>query len=407
MAPEVSASGMQVERCPSCGARYNVSRLRPGAVFACRRCTARVRVGGDVEASSAPPRVGGPGLVIAGALAIGVPFLLANPGAGVSADRWPWEVVLDGDDASLCVTLGAWAVAGGLAIATGLARGGRTLLLLLAPLVAFLLARFSSFGAPGADAARVAWAALAAGGAVHLATRRDDRSAPARAMLACGALGLLASFAGDPASGGFFPDLWARANTFVTEVSGDDDARARAWSLAGQSIPTLCVLVACALALVVAIAPSAVRTVQRGLAKVVFTLFLVSFLASIGSALAREGLDVTGPQALRAISRIVAQDTLAGGALAWGLGAFVVAGLARAASQRERIAMIAVPATTTARKPEAAPPTKPVPQSTPVPPTPSPTAPRPTIPRPESTRATVPQTTPIPFPPKNDRGAPR
>src|SRR5262245_58225140 len=92
---------MQVERCPSCGARYNVSRLRAGATFSCRRCTAKVLVGSAVAAApaaAAPPRprppavrVTGLWLAAAGLLTLLASLTIVNGSIGEQGLRAPWD----------------------------------------------------------------------------------------------------------------------------------------------------------------------------------------------------------------------------------------------------------------------------------------------------------------------------
>jgi hypothetical protein len=114
---------MRVQACPSCGARYNVSRLEDGAVFACRRCQAEVAVG---AARVAAPARRGPSyaLVFAGLLMIAATFLKANPSFG-DIPQWPWEAFARIPSWLLRVTFLCWNVAGIWALLSGLLPGGR------------------------------------------------------------------------------------------------------------------------------------------------------------------------------------------------------------------------------------------------------------------------------------------
>lgn len=105
------------QTCPSCGARYNVARLDPGAYFECRRCGATVIVGERATAAG-----GSWALAVAGFLVL-VALFLHRTGSGDQL-QWPWERF---QESTIPARVGMvlWAVVGVVALVAGLARGRR------------------------------------------------------------------------------------------------------------------------------------------------------------------------------------------------------------------------------------------------------------------------------------------
>jgi len=157
---------MNVQRCPSCGARYRVERLDPGDTFECRRCQAVVTVEGTEPAGRGFVSLG---LLTAGLLVLAGLLLEVNPSFGHVA-AWPWEHMQAAVPLAIRGNLVLWTVLGLWALLTALCPAMRrrsTLTLALGTLALLLASANAQYGLQ-LDEARpflfvLAAAALAAG----------------------------------------------------------------------------------------------------------------------------------------------------------------------------------------------------------------------------------------------------
>src|SRR5262249_22614313 len=105
---------LRVERCPACGARYNVTRLAPGSRFSCRRCGSAVAVRAAApEAAPSRTRVA---LAWAGVALIAGALLRSFPGVYAGAAGSSWSSVVDSLSLPDAVALTLVAVTGGMAL---------------------------------------------------------------------------------------------------------------------------------------------------------------------------------------------------------------------------------------------------------------------------------------------------
>ncbi|MHC5010292.1 MAG: hypothetical protein ACYTG6_04985 [Planctomycetota bacterium] len=184
---------MKVQRCLSCGARYDVEQLDLGAVFECRRCGKPVTVG-EGDEKGPPPGVSW-GLFVAGLVMVGSAFLLANPSFGVNAQAWPWELFRTSESLLLKCTFVLWTALGIWAVITSLLPGARGRSVVIVAIGAFLLMLCSASTEAGftiTDEQPLPWMmgiiALAAG--LEL-VRRGRSGVAARSLAFIGGLAIL------------------------------------------------------------------------------------------------------------------------------------------------------------------------------------------------------------------------
>ncbi len=328
---------MQVERCPSCGARYNVSRLRSGTAFACRRCGAKVRVGGGAS-PEAPARVGGVGLVVAGLLMVAALFLYANPSFGVKAARWPWEHWSTSGSLARQTDIVLWVLVAALGLAVGLGAAGRRAAGVLLALALFLAVRcYSQSAAFRIDKLRLSWmlaATFLGAGAALVAPRRGEGGAPARALLACGALGIVAIYAAYVAPDGHWGFEYIRGEFrgFWEAVRGDGADRDKAWeALWTRVLPMTFQIASVVLALMLAALPrGAPPGVRRPLAVVCFACLLLTWVESLGAQVWQGWDRVKGPGGVHEGAQIVGATVLDGGLALWLIASFALVAASRA-----------------------------------------------------------------------------
>ena len=308
MSPEI-----RVERCPSCGAPYNVTRLDAGARFTCRRCQAVVHVAVDPPVTSSPSR---------GALAAAAALLLC----ALATRALPWPPPLDAD----VVLLGATALAGVLLLvrpspSAFVVTGGLLLLL-------FLRAEGpESSVALGAPEPGIALARIALGaGCFALASRRAGSRGAARTLVFGGALGLLASQATTAAvASDAVAEVATRARavaTWWTDVvwsGGDQPPGTSPWS---REIPWALAGVAALLGTLAALLPGRrAGPVSRFLARVGFASLLLGLLVpSLYDAWGRRD-DLLGVEGWRTARSTAADLLLRQGFATWFAGAVLVA----------------------------------------------------------------------------------
>ena len=188
---------MRVERCPSCGARYNVSRLATGAPFSCRRCGAVVVVGAQEGATRGPrTRLG---LVVLAVLGLAATVLRGLQPAGA----WSGP---DGDGVLLDLPLEALVALATAALACALAGWlglrARPALACAAATAAFWVVARALGPEPGpltihgADPAGFLGLVLVAAGALLLAGPHREGRSIARAWALVGAGLVTAGLAG-------------------------------------------------------------------------------------------------------------------------------------------------------------------------------------------------------------------
>lgn len=310
---------LRVERCGTCGARYNVSRLAIGSRFACRRCASVVTVGaGDGRAHAAPSLPGAPlaedrrearrWLVAAGAVTlVGVgPRLAAQVASGPGA-------LTD------LVGLASLAAAGLVACLASVLRPRPSLLALLGALVVVALLRAhgpdgAALRADASDLAGTSALVLLGAGALRLTSRRDDARGAARPCSLAGAVLLLSTATFRVSMGETRPDLLLRADaaTALLRSAGESAREGVDWLGALPThrfaLPDLALGAAAALLVLAAVVPGRRGGPLARAAGVVSCVLLLHAVlspaaadlvadartgapASVGEALAHLGID--------------------------------------------------------------------------------------------------------------------